>query len=160
MEYAVTPEEIGEYAKEAVEKAQEEIGEDACQHDIAVHTIGIGIDDMNAIAEYVSQCVAAHVYNQTVVEGPMNPHELTEAIIGVCVPTILMAGRMAFEGRGSATDQYLTTVHAEMSLNSMIEDKRDLEQIWPSQFVSEICDSYPDPTKAFLAGVICGRSRG
>jgi hypothetical protein len=161
LEYVVNQEEIVEYQSRAIEKAHEELGDNACQHDIAIHSIGLSFEDINEAANYVDGCVRAHIYNQTVTEGPMNPTELTEHIIGVCVPTLLLIGKMVFENRNnSVTDKYLSTVQAEMSLNAMILDKRDLSEIWPSQFVDEICATYTEPQKAFLAGVMCGKSHG
>ena len=157
----MTPEEISEYSKRLVQQAEEELGDDACEHDIALHTIGVSLEDMNAIAHYVDECVKAHIYNRTVAEGPMNPSELTENIIGVCVPTIMLIGKMMFKDKQtSIDDQYLTTVHAEMAINTMIEDEKDMSEIWPAQFVEEIAASLPNPQQAFLAGVMCGRSHG
>jgi hypothetical protein len=161
LEYAVTPEEINEYAQEAVARAHEELGDGACMHDVAIHAVGMSQEDMQAAADYVGECVNTHLFNTAIGSGGMSPKDVVDNVLGVAIPTLLLIGRIIFDGKNSSiTDKYLTTVQAEMSLGAMILDKKDLSDIWPAQFVEEICATYTEPHKAFLAGVMCGRSHG
>jgi hypothetical protein len=92
--------------------------------------------------------------------GGMTPTDLTNMVLGITVPQVMLFARCMYRESDKQEDQYMRTVSAELSLSTMIEEKKDLSEVWPAEYVSEITKVFDEPTKAFLAGVICGSRNG
>jgi hypothetical protein len=161
MEYivALTSQGVSEICKKMTDDATRVLGEDADAQDMALEIIKLNEDEINAIAEYTSECVRNHMFDHSVSEGGgMSPNEFLTHTLGVAIPTLLMIARGMYDR--VPQDKYMATVSAELRLQTLIEEKSDLSGVWPAEFVSEITQVFDEPGMAFLAGVICGSSHG
>jgi hypothetical protein len=162
MEYlvALTAHDVSEMCKKMTEDAIEVVGQNADAEVMALQIIGLTHEEVQAVAEYVTECVQHHLFDHSVSEGGgMSPHEFLEHTLGVAIPTLLMVARGVYN-TSKPEDKYMATVSAELRLQTLIEEKTDLSDVWPAEFVKEITQVFDEPNMAFLAGVICGSSHG
>lgn len=155
----MTLDELAEMIRTRMEAVIEEMGEEDT-HAVSIRAIGLDEDVVNVIAEYVSNAVSEALFNHSIAHGGgMTPNDVVGMTIGVCLPTTLLAARCVQEKRRESS-KYMATVGAELALSSMISENRNLSDVWPAEYVSEITQVFPEPTMAFLAGVMCGERRG
>ena len=55
--------------------------------------------------------------------------------------------------------EYPTTLMAEAHIRKYINDKADLNKIWPMDLAEEVAGEF-EPAHAFLVGVVCGSQNG
>lgn len=157
----MTPEEIGEMINAEVSKIMDDSDDDTCDHGIFYQVVGLDEETVQSLMEFISEAVSQQMFDHTVQHGGgMTPTELTRMVLGITVPQVLLFARCTFGEPDKHEDQYMRTVAAELSLGTMIEEKRDLSEVWPAEYVSEITKVFNEPHKAFLAGVICGSKHG
>lgn len=161
------PDDIAGLAHQAHSEAVAALGDDAEGNEIALYVMGVDDEVVHAIGQYmmhgIHQSLFEHMMGGNHPDG-MSPSDVIQYAIQACVPTVLMIGRQIWKNNsGSSTtiDQYMSTVATEIRLSNLISDGRDLSEIWPSEYTTEIVNAFDgDPAKAFIAGVMCGRNDG
>jgi hypothetical protein len=59
-----------------------------------------------------------------------------------------------------SSNEYMAALESEITLHNAIENGADLSSIWSQDITEHLVSTFPDPKQAFLAGVLCGKSRG
>lgn len=163
------PEDLVRLGTEALHSAHEALGEDAPHEELAAYVLGTDLETVDAIMHYLVQAVHHHVFESMVtgdMESGMSPSDLIQHTLGVAVPTtIMIVAQLIKHGSGSQSEQtldkYVATLAAEINVKNMDSEGKPYSDIWPSEYVSEIVTTLDgDATKAFIAGVMCGRSHG
>lgn len=157
------PKDIANLAAEAINRASNTLGDNPSINEIAIESMGVSEEVVDAVMEYMVAAAHQHIFEHAISESEgMTPTDVIRHAVGVCVPTVLMLAREFARSNNTGTsDAYMTTVGAEIQLQTHIEEGRSLSEIWPTEYVTEIVDVFGgDANKTFLAGVMCGRNNG
>lgn len=87
---------------------------------------------------------------------------MNTAVGNAAVSALILKKGLDDRGRTRKTStgsEYPTTLMAEAHIRKYLNDKADLNKIWPMDLAEEVAGEF-EPAHAFLVGVVCGSQNG